>query len=88
MEYSSLYIYIRNTSSDTKVHAEHQLRADRSTWPAVKNIENHAKPGKTKKAGRKTGVLVGLELPLVGVGTEAGVQSPQWGNCLSQRRNA
>ena len=88
MEYSSLYIYIRNTSSDTKVHTEHQLRADRSTWPAVKNIENHAKPGKTKKAGRKTGVLVGLELPLVGVGTEAGVQSPQWGNCLSQRRNA
>ena len=23
----------------------------------------------------------------MGEGTEAGVQSPQWGNCLSQRRN-
>ena len=71
MEYISLRRYIRNTPSDTEVHAEHQLRADRSTWPAVKNIENHAKPGKTKKAGRKTGVLVGLDLPSAGGETEA-----------------
>ena len=35
----------------------------------------------------KTGVLVELDLPLVGGGTEAGVRSPHWGNCLSQRRN-
>ena len=35
----------------------------------------------------KTGVLVGLDLPLMGGGTEAGVRSPHWGNCLSQRRN-
>ena len=27
-----------DTPSDTEVHAEHQLRADRSTWPAEKNI--------------------------------------------------
>ena len=27
------------------------------------------------------------DLPLAGGGTEAGVQSPQRGNCLSQRRN-
>ena len=28
---TSLYGYIRNTPSDTEVHAEHQLRAYRST---------------------------------------------------------
>ena len=33
-----------------------------------------------------TGVLVGLDLPWAGGGTEAGVRSPQRGNCLSQRR--
>ena len=38
VEYISLYGYIRNTPSDTEVHAEHQLRADQSTWPAEKNI--------------------------------------------------
>ena len=32
-------------------------------------------------------MLVGLDLPSVGGGTEAGVRSPHWGNCLSQRRN-
>ena len=31
MEYISLHGYIRNTPSDTEVHAEHQLRVDRST---------------------------------------------------------
>ena len=38
MEHISLHGYIRNTSSDTEVHAEHQLRADRKTWPAEKNV--------------------------------------------------
>ena len=38
VEYISLHGYIRNTLSDTEVHAEHQLRADRSTWPEEKNI--------------------------------------------------
>jgi len=33
-----LHGYIRNTPSDTEVHAEYQLRVDRSTWPAEKNI--------------------------------------------------
>ena len=32
-------------------------------------------------------MLVGLDLPSVDTGTEAGVQSPHQGNCLSQRRN-
>ena len=31
MEYISLHGYIKNTPSDTEVHAEHQLRAHRST---------------------------------------------------------
>ena len=31
VEYISLHGYIRNTPSDTEVHAEQQLRADRST---------------------------------------------------------
>ena len=29
VEYLSLHGYIRDTPSDTEVHAEHQLRADR-----------------------------------------------------------
>ena len=32
-------------------------------------------------------VLVGLDLPLAGGGTEAGVRSPHRCNCLSQKRN-
>ena len=31
VEYISLHGYIRNTPSDTEVHAEHQLRVDRCT---------------------------------------------------------
>ena len=31
MESISLHRYIRNTPSDTEVHAKHQLRVDRST---------------------------------------------------------
>ena len=43
------------------------------------------RPTKTQEdegAGGKTGVLAGLDLPSVGGGTEAGVPSPQRGNCL------
>ena len=32
-------------------------------------------------------MLVGLDLPSAGGGTEAGVQTPHRGNCLGQRRN-
>ena len=31
VEYISLHGYIRNTPSDTEVHAEHQLTVDRHT---------------------------------------------------------
>ena len=87
VESLSLHRYIRNTPSDTEVHAEHQLRADRSTWPQEKHIQNHPKLSRMKKLGGETGVLVGLDLPSAGGGTEAGVQSPHRGNYLSQRRN-
>ena len=40
-----------------------------------------------KELGGETGVLAGLDLPTVGGGTEAGVQSPHRGNCLSQTDN-
>ena len=72
-EYISLHRYTRNTPSDTEVDAEHQLRADRSTWPVEKNIQNHVKLSRMKKLGGKTGVLVGLDLPSAGGATEAGV---------------
>ena len=74
-------------TSDTDMHAEYQLRVDRSTWPQEKNIQNHTKLGRMKELGEKTGVLVGLDLPSAGGGKAAGVWSPHRDNCLSQRRN-
>ena len=76
MEYIFLHRYIKNTPSDTEVHEKHQLRVDRSTWAVEKNIQNHAKLGRWKELGEETGVLVGLDLPLPGGRTEAGIQSP------------
>ena len=73
VEYISLHRYIRNTPSDTEVHAEHQLRADKSTCPVEKNIENPAKLGRMKELGGKTGVLLGLDLHLAGGRTEGRV---------------
>ena len=87
VEYISLLGYIRNTLSDTEVHGEHQLKVDSSTWAEENNMQNHPKLCRTKELGGKTGVLVGLDLPSAGGGTEAGVRSPHQGNCLSQRRN-
>ena len=40
VEHISLHRYIRNTPSDTEVHAEHQLRADTSTRPTEKNVSD------------------------------------------------
>ena len=48
---------------------------------------NHEKFGRMKELGGKTRVLVGLDLPSVGGGTEAEVPSPHQGNCLNPRRN-
>ena len=56
-----------------------------------KNIYNHTKGGRMKELGqsgvRGAGELGGLDFASSGGGTEADVQSPQKGNCLSQRRN-
>ena len=38
MQYLSLHGCIRNTPSDTEVHAEQQLRAGKSTWAEEKNM--------------------------------------------------
>ena len=46
-----------------------------------KNTQNHAKLSRTKELGGKTGVLAGLDMPWAGGGNEAGVRSPQRGNC-------
>ena len=78
VEYISLHGYIRNTASDTEVHAERQLREDRSIWPVENNIWNQEKLSRMKElvgGGAEPGVLVGLDLPSASRGTEAGVQS-------------
>ena len=50
-----------------------------------KNIETHAKLCRMKELGGETRVLIELDLPFTGGGTEVGVPSPHEGNCLSQR---
>ena len=52
-----------------------------------KNVKNHSELGRMKELVGIIEVLVGLDLPLVGGGTEAGVQPQHRGNGLSQRRN-
>ena len=37
-QYISLHGYMRNTPSDTQAHTEHQLSADRRTWPVEKSM--------------------------------------------------
>ena len=64
----------------SSIHGIFQARA--LEWGAI-----HEKLSRTKELGGNTGVLVGLDLPEVGGGTEAGVRFPHRGNCLSQRRN-
>ena len=51
MEHISLNGYIRNTPSDTEVHAERQLRVDRSTWPVGKNVWTHSKLSRLQELG-------------------------------------
>ena len=73
MEFIFLQGYIRKTTSDTEVHAEHQLRVDRGTRPEEKKIQNHSKLSRMKELGEKMGVLVGLDLPSAGGVMEAEV---------------
>ena len=48
-----------------------------------KNTQNHVKSSRMKELGGETGLLVGLDLPSVGGGTEAGRGGagpiPTWG---------
>ena len=72
MEYISPHGHSRNTPSDTEVHAEHQLRAEEYLTSGKEYIDPR-KTGRMKGLGGETGVLVGLDLPSAGGGTEAGV---------------
>ena len=63
VEHISLHEHSRNTPSDTDMHVEHQLRADRRTRAAEKNIQNHAKLGRMQEIAGKTGELLGLDRP-------------------------
>ena len=80
-----------------RIHQEHTFR-HRSVCrtPAESGQEyltsrkEYTEPHKTRQkegTGGKTGALEGLDLPLAGGGTEAWVQFPHQGNCLSRRRN-
>ena len=73
MKYISLHGYTRSTPSDTEVYAEHQLRVDRRTLPVVR-IYRTTQNSVDKETRGKTGVLVGLDLPLAGGGTEAYIE--------------
>ena len=82
----SLHGYIRSTPSDTEVHAEHQLRPDRGTWPAEKKIRNHAKLGRMKELGKNS--RVGRTGPALGRwGNWSRGLIPTWGQLSDQRRN-
>ena len=86
LEYISLHGYIRNTPSDPEVHAEHQLRADRSAWPEERIYRTMQNSIRQRNWGENRSVR--RIAPALGRwGTEAGVQSLQQGNCLRQRRN-
>ena len=86
VKYISFHGYIRNTPSDTEVHAEHQL----SGQECLTRGEEYIDPSKTQQ-GRgtkeKNRSVSLVDLPLAGGGTEAAVPSPHRGSCLSQRRN-
>ena len=73
-----------------RIHQKYTFRhRSACRTPAEGGQENltSRRNGRTKELGRKREVLVGLDLLSEGGGTEAGVQFPHRGNCLSQRRN-
>ena len=81
-------------STDTSgIQLQTQKCMQNASWDGQEDLTSgneyieHTKLSSTKELGGKTGVLVGLDLPSAGGGTEAGVQSPHQGNCLSQRGN-
>ena len=88
MEYISLHRYIRNTPVFRHRSACRTPAESRQEYLiSGKEYIEHAKLGRKKELGGKTGVLVGLDLPSAGEETEAGVQLPNQDHCLNQRRN-
>ena len=85
VEYLSLHGYIRNTHSDRSACRTPAESGQKYLTSGKEHTTMQNSVG--ERTGGKSGVLVGLDLPSVGGGTEAEVQSPHWGNCLSQRRN-
>jgi len=79
------------------IHQEYSLRHRSACRSPAESGQEYLTSGKEyigpqkldrmKELGAKTGVLIRLDLPLVGGGTEAGVQFPHRGNCQSQRTN-
>ena len=71
------------------IHQEHTFRHRSARRPPAESRQEYLtsgkeyiEPWKTRQdegAGGETGVLIGLDLPLAGGGTEAGVQSPTLG---------
>ena len=60
VKYISLHGYVRNKLSDTEVHAEYRLRADRSTRPVMQNRTKELGVGQGDRSVSRTG------LPLAG----------------------
>ena len=65
MEHTSLHGYIRNTFSDRNA-CRTPAESGQESLTSVKNIQTHAKLGRMKEPAGETGVLVGLDMPLVG----------------------
>ena len=68
----SLHRYIRNPPPDTDVHPKHPAEGGQEELTSGKEYIER-KTQQDKGSGGKTGVLVGLDLPLVGGKAEAGV---------------
>ena len=87
----------RGAHLSPRIHQEYTLRHRSAHGTPVESGQEYVTRGRDYIDPRKTredegtrgetGVLVGLDLPSAGGGTEAGVRSPHQGNCLSQRRN-
>ena len=85
MEYISLHGHIKNTYTFRHTNAcRTPAESGQEYLTSGKEYIEPRKLTRIKELGGKTGVLVGLDLPSTGRGNEAGVQSPHWGNCLSQ----
>ena len=75
-------------SLSPQINQEYNFRQRSACRTPAESIQEYLTSGKEyidpwktqwdKGTGGKTGVLVGLNLPSVGVGTEAGVQTPHW----------